>query len=139
MTIVLSTEKGILQHDIYSWQVLKDDLIRLEKNTDISENIDKTLTDWLETTTIKQRKIFVDVVFDLLYSTDANTFGEIYKNLPINITKILRKYSQISTEDKKTIAKMIKIMMTCYMNIIKKRESTKSNKKYFIKFRKNKV
>ena len=138
MTVILSTEKGILQHDIYSWQVLKDDLIKLEKNTNVSENIDKTLTDWLETTTVEQRKIFVDVVFELLYSTDANTFGEIYKNLPINITKILKKYSQTSTEDKKTITEMIKIMMSCYMYIIKKRENVKADKKYFIKFRKNK-
>ncbi len=138
MTVSLSTEKGILQHDIYSWQVLKDDLIKLEKNTNISEDIDKTLTDWLETTTVEQRKIFVDVAFELIYSTDANTFGEIYRNLPVNIPKILKKYAEISSDDKKTMTEMIKIMMTCYMNIIRKRESIKHDKKFFNKFRKNK-
>ena len=30
MTITLSIEKGILQHDIFSWQVLKDDLCHSE-------------------------------------------------------------------------------------------------------------
>ena len=41
ITIILSMEKSIWQHDIYSWQVLKDDLIKVEKNTNTSENIDR--------------------------------------------------------------------------------------------------
>lgn len=127
MTISLSMEKGILQHDIYSWQVLKDDLIKLEKNTNISENIDKTLTDWLEATTAEQRKIFVDIIFELIYSTEANTFGEIYRNLPLNITKILKRYSKVSSDDKKIMAEMIKIMMTSYKDTVRKKKTKVNN------------
>ena len=125
MTVVLSIEKGILQHDIYSWQVLKDDLIKLEKNTDASEIIDETLTHWLNTSTNEQRKIFVDTVFELFYSTDASTFSEISKSLSTNIPKILRKYGEISQEDKKIIIDMIKILATSYINIVKEKETTK--------------
>lgn len=128
ITVAQSVEKGILQHDIYSWQVLKDDLIRLEKNTNISEAIDKTLTDWLETTTVEHRKIFIDVIFDLFYSTDADTFGEISKNLSSSIPKILKKYSEISPEEKKIIANMIKIIMSSYVNTIKEKETNKFDK-----------
>lgn len=126
--VVQSVEKGILQHDIYSWQVLKDDLIRLEKNTNISEVIDKTLTDWLETTTVEHRKIFIDVIFDLFYSTDADTFVEISKNLSSSVPKILKKYSEISPEEKKIIANMIKIIMSSYVNTIKGKETNKFDK-----------
>lgn len=125
ITISLSNEKGIFQHDIYSWQVMKDNLIQLNHNTEISENIDKTLTDWLENTTPEQRKIFVDTVFEIFYSTDANTFGEISKNLSTNISKMLKKYGEISTEDKRVITNMIKIIVTSYINIIAKKEITK--------------
>ncbi len=127
ITISLSNEKGIFQHDIYSWQVIKDNLIKLNHNTEISENIDKTLTDWLENTTAEQRKIFVDTVFEIFYSTDANTFGDISKNLSTNISKMLKKYGEISTEDKKVITNMIKIIVTSYINIITKKEITKLN------------
>ena len=155
MTVVLSIEKGILQHDIYSWQVLKDDLIKLEKNTNTSEIIDETLTHWLNTSTSEQRKIFVDTVFELFYSTDASTFSEISKNLSTNIPKILRKYSEISQEDKKIIMDMIKILATSYINIVKEKETIKFDnlkeeyinkskmkieeldKKYFNKYREN--
>lgn len=136
MTIALSTEKGILQHDIYSWQVLKDDLIRLEKNTKASEDIDRTLTDWLETSTIEQRKVFIDLVFELFYSTDVDTFGELSKNFSTNMPKILKKYSEISSEDKKVMVDMIKILMSSYMNILKEKGSIKfetMKDKYIIK------
>ena len=141
MTISLSNEKGILQHDIYSWQVLKDDLIKSKQNTEVSENIDKTLTDWLETTKPEQRKIFIDTVFELFYSTDANTFGEISKNFSTNIPKMLKKYEQISKEDKKIITNMIKIIFSLYINIVKEKELAKidSIREEYISDKKTKI
>lgn len=126
-TVVLSTEKGILQHDIYSWQVLKDDLIKLEKNTETSEVIDRTLTDWLETTTVEQRKAFVDLVFELFYSTDADTFIEISKSFSTSIPKMLKKYGKISAEDKKIMTQMIKILISSYMSTLKEKRNVKSS------------
>ncbi len=141
ITISLSNEKGILQHDIYSWQVLKDDLIKSRQNTEVSENIDKTLTDWLETTKPEQRKIFIDTVFELFYSTDANTFGEISKNFSTNIPKMLKKYEQISKEDKKIITNMIKIIFSLYIKIVKEKELAKidSIKEEYINDKKTKI
>ncbi len=106
-TIVYSLEKGILEHDIFSWQVFKDDVIKLEENTKASEAIDKTLTNWIETTTDMQRKIFIDVIFDLIYSTNASTFLEFASDLKNNIPKILKKYGEISKEDKQVLTSMI--------------------------------
>lgn len=137
-TVVLSTEKGILQHDIFSWQVLKDDLIKLEKNTEKSEDIDRTLTEWLKTTTAEQRKLFIDLVFELFYSTDANTFIEFSENFSDNLPKILKKYGEISAKDKKIITKMLKLMMLSYMNIIKEKTTVKIDKLH-LKFDKNKA
>ena len=125
ITIALSNQKGIFQHDLYSWQVVRDDLVRLEQNTQISEDIDETLTDWLETTTPQQRQIFVDTVFELFYSTDVETFREISTNLSTNIPKILKKYKELSQEDRKVITDMIKIITSSYFGIVKKKEMTK--------------
>lgn len=125
MTTVLSSEKGILQHDIFSWQVLKDDIIQLRSGTEISDDIDKTLTDWLEVTTSEQRKIVIDAIFELFYSTEAITFAEMSKNLSKNLPIILKKYGELAKEDKDTITNMIKIIVTCYINIFKQRELSK--------------
>ena len=127
MTVVLSTEKGILQHDIFSWEVLKDDMIRLEKNTDSSEDIDKTITTWLEDTTYEQRKAFIDGIFDLFYSTEANSFGEMSKNLSTNLPIVMKKYNAFSKEEKETITEMIKKAGALYWENISTREKGKLN------------
>lgn len=125
MTVILSKEKGILQHDIFSWQVLKDDMIKLDKNTDSSEDIDKTITEWLETTTYEQRKAFIDGIFDLFYSTDANTFGEMSKNISTNLPIVMKKYKEFSKEEKETIVEMIKKALSLYWNNFSGREKEK--------------
>lgn len=117
--VVESIEKGILQHDIYSWQVMKDDVIKLDSLTNTSEIINKTLTDWLENTTIEQRKIFMDGIFELFYSTDAKTFGEISKNLSSNLLTIFKTYHNINDEDKKTITKMLRLFAKVYFIVVK--------------------
>lgn len=107
--IVESIEKGILQHDIYSWQVLRDDFVKLSNLTDKSNLINQTLHEWLENTTTEQRKIFLEIVFQVLYSTNVNTFNEISKNLSNNIKTMFKAYKNISEEEKKKITEMIKI------------------------------
>ena len=146
--VVQSIEKGIMQHDIYSWQVLKDDLIKLESLTDTSEVINKTLTDWLENTTPKQRKVFMDAIFDLFYSTDADTFGELSKNISTNIRIIFKTYQNIEEEEKKTITEMLKLFAKAYFMVTKDVQSNKfelmkehymnEGKKFLFERRKNK-
>ena len=122
ITISLSTEKGVLQHDIYSWQVLGDKMLKSEKITNVSEDVNKTVMDWLENTPSEHRKIFIDTVFELIYSTEADSFSEITKSLSTYIPKVFKKYKEITEEDKKIIAEMIKIFVSSYINIIKARE-----------------
>lgn len=45
--VVESVEKGIMQHDIYSWQVICTKFIEAESLTNSSNFIDKTITAWL--------------------------------------------------------------------------------------------
>lgn len=125
ITITSSTEKGIMQHNIYSWEVLKDDFIHSKSSTDISEDIDKTLTEWLEKTTNEQRKIVIDSVFELFYSTEASTFSEMSKNMSTNLPIILKKYGEIEKEDKKMITNTITSIVSSYMNIAGEREKEK--------------
>ena len=146
--VIESTEKGIMQHDIYSWQVIKDDLIKLDTVTENSEIINKTLNDWLENTTPEQRKLFMDGIFDLFYSTEADTFGEIYKNLSANIRIIFKTYQNINDEEKKQITEMLKLFAKAYFTVTKDMQSNKfelmkehymsEGKKFFLDRRKTK-
>ena len=125
IAVTYSVEKGILQHDVYSWQITRDDLVYSEGNTDVSEDIDKALTDWLEATTSDQRRIVIDAVFELFYSTDSETFGEMSSNLSENLPKVLKKYGETAKEDKELIKKMIGLMAASCLNVVGEREKAK--------------
>ncbi len=124
-SIVLSIEKGIMQHDIYSWQVLKDKLVYCEKSTNNSEIIDETITKWFEETTNEQRKIVVNTIFDLLYSTNNESFNEIGNDWSKSIPIIMKSYSNVSKEDKKMISLVIKKILKIYLKIVKDQEKQK--------------
>lgn len=140
-TISLSTEKGIYQHDIYSWQVLGNDLIKSEGLTNASETFSKTLTEWLETTTNEQRKIFFDGIFEVIYSTDAERFSDISKDLSANISKIYKKYREIPEADRKTITEMIKLFVKDYFETVKVQQTSKFDtlKEHYISESKKKI
>ena len=123
--VVESVEKGIYQHDIYSWQVKRDRMIKMKNTTNASETINDTMKTWLKTTTPEKRKIFFDSIFEVFYSTSANTFSEIswIKNTP----KLFETYKGLSEEDRKTITEMLKIFGKLYFASFK--EHTISSRK----------
>lgn len=123
--IVYSVEKGIYQHDLFSWQVLKDDMIDIEENTEKSEEIHRMVVDWLENTTNEQRKIFICTIFDLFYSTEAQSFGEISRSLTTSLPRIVKKYGELNKDDKDVLIKMVKLFAKIYWEMFKDRETLK--------------
>lgn len=106
--VIKSIEKGIFQHDIFSWQVMKDDLIKLENVTKGSELINNTIRNWLEETTIEQRKIFINSIFELIYATSSNTINEISENWIKSLRKIAKTYKELPEDDRKVMHKMLR-------------------------------
>lgn len=125
VTISLSCEKLFMQHDIYSWQIYRDSMIKSEKNTDISENVSETFKEWIDNSTDVQRKIMFNSIFELFYSTDAKTFGEMKKTISTSLPKIFNKYKELDENDKKVMMDMIKSISNIYMNVFKQKEKEK--------------
>ena len=65
-TVVKSNLTGILQHDIYSWEVLGGDFVHVEEVTRESRLIDGTIKRWVADMSKEERSILVDKVFGLL-------------------------------------------------------------------------
>lgn len=105
--VVKSNEKGIFEHDIFSWQVVGNNFIILNKLTNNSDIFNQTVNNWLKNTTIEQRKIFIDGVFEMLSSTNAFTFKELTESKIKNLNTLLKNYKNINDDEKKIIHKMI--------------------------------
>ena len=105
--VVESIEKGIYQHDIYSWQVLGTDIVAFGHIANDSEFFDKTISTWLQQTNSDQRKIFIETIFQLLSATNVLTFKEFSKDKLKNINSMLKNYKTVDENDRKIISKMI--------------------------------
>ena len=106
-TVVESVQKGIMQHDLYSWQVLGTKFITLEEVTNGSEFVDKTIKEWLENVEPEKREQVIDVVFDILNATDAQTMKEIKNNWFTSARTMMASYKNIDNETKDMIWKAV--------------------------------
>lgn len=102
-TVIKSTQKGIMQHDLYSWQLIGNKFMTLEEFTRGSEFIDKTIKGWLEKTEPETREQVIDVIFEILKTTEAQTMKDLTINKFQNARKILTTYKNIDNNTKEMI------------------------------------
>ena len=134
-TVVQSIQKGIMQHDLYSWQLEGKEFICLEKVTNGSEIFDKTLKEWLIDITPEQRGIVIDTAFDILNTTEVEYFSELKKNWFLNIRLMLGRYKNLDDESKKVISEIVQKLVSTVKNIISNemtsfRKSKKENENH---------
>ena len=122
-TILKSTQTGIMQHDLYSWQVLGDKFVT-DELTISSEFIDRTITDWLKAVDPEQREKFIDTFFEILNATQANTLSEISSNKIMNAKAMIKTYQNIDADTKEMMIKTLKELLSIGKSnfIIKKPE-----------------
>lgn len=101
--IVKSNEKGIMQHDIYSWQVMGTKIIQMEKTTNGSDFVDTTMRNWLKDIPMEQRKDVIDAIYSLIMTRNAKTWKEFNKKRYRNIGAVLKQYKNLSDKDKEMI------------------------------------
>ena len=100
--VVKSNAKGILQHDIYSWEIDGKSFVR-SKSTKKSDLADETITGWIETASEEERKIFVNSLFEVLADADLNGPLELKTKWPKVMSKALKAYVKLPRENKKAI------------------------------------
>lgn len=109
-TVVQSTATGIMQHDLYSWQVLGSKFISLEEVTNGSQFIDKTIKDWVKGVSPEQRAQFIDILFDILSSTNATTLAELSNKKLATAKILLKNYQNIGEENKEILSKTLHVL-----------------------------
>ena len=70
-TVIRSKSIGLLQHDLYTWDVLGKQFIPVEEITENSQFVDATIKTWFAEMTNQERSQLVDVLFALLSSGGA--------------------------------------------------------------------
>lgn len=117
--VIRSNQKGILQHDIYSWEVGPTFLIQIKEVTRESQIMNNLTNEWFHSTTPEARERVINVLYDILAKSDVKKTSDIPKALLKNTKVVLNNLKQLDDEDKKEVEKMVKQIMELVKNIVK--------------------
>ncbi len=107
-TIIKSKQLGLLQHELYSWEILGKHFLPMEEITVDSHFLNQTIKTWLAGMTIQERNDIVDAVFELLSVGNVENVLEIIH--PKNVGNYLRTLN--------SNAKIRKILSDELLNLI---------------------
>ncbi len=108
-SVVQSNERGLFQHDPYSWGISGGNFICLEHTTLSSHLVNKTLKNFLGRLSLHKREIFIDTVFEILDQTHTDEDGTVVLSAQ-NAFRTLQTLNDEDEETKKIIAEGIHLL-----------------------------
>lgn len=110
-TIVHSNQIGLLQHDVYSWDVIGTSFVYLDTVDKNSKRVDKTLKLWITDMNYEQREILIDTLFDVMSETNASTLKDLTDNWISNAGIILKALHNLDDENREVIHKALMLLL----------------------------
>lgn len=111
--IVHSGQTGLLQHDVYSWEMERDSFSYVQAVTNSSRFVDSTLKHWLTEVDPQQRERFVDAVYTALLETNAKTVKQMGENKLGNGKVVLHALRNLEEEDRKAVLQALRALARC--------------------------
>lgn len=113
--IVKSNAIGIMQHNPFTWEVKGIDFYYVDSVSSTSKYFNKTLNQWLNNISDDKRKLFVDSLFDVLSSTNVNSFSQLANDWKTNLPIILESLKNLDPEIKSIILQLLKELRNLYI------------------------
>lgn len=116
-SIVHSMETRVpFQHNVYSWCVYGTSFVPEDTLSDTSRYFDSTMRDWLASMSYKQREHFVEGIFSIVSSTNAQTLDDLKNNLFGNSKIIFQNMRSLDEETKAVISEGFSLFMRSAKN-----------------------
>ena len=106
--VIKSTNRGIMQHDFFSWEVVGKSLVKEKSLSKESLIVHQAIDRCMKKLTVAQRKQFVTIVFDALEMTEAKTLSQI---TPKSLKSIIESVKNIDSESRKLLTDMGKLVL----------------------------
>lgn len=130
--VIKSNRKGFMQHDLYSWQIRGKKMVRAKDIDDGSKVINKSIKQWFRKIDVKQREEVTDIMFEILYSANVDTFEELAQAWFTNARILFKSYKSLDAESKKmileTLSTLVKIVKDNFFHERKKSKNLKVQK-----------
>ncbi len=109
--VVHSTESGLHQHDIYSWEMLGNRFIQMGTVTGGSKFVDSALKGWIAQMTPEQFELFADAIYKVMADTNARTLHQMRENLPSTVVSIARSVGDMDEDTRRAVMECVKLLL----------------------------
>ena len=107
-TVIKSTQTGILQHDLYSWEVTRNNMVNVDKVDISSRFVDKTLKDWIGSLDYEHREQFLDALYAILNASETKSIRELEKSWFKAVGRMIKSLGNIDESKRNLIRKILR-------------------------------
>lgn len=101
--VVKSHEIGLMQHNLFSWELDGPHFKEVEQVADSSSIIDRGVKSWLHQHSSAEREQFVEAIYEMLTSSHATTLSELAEHWKSNPAKALSALLVVEPQTRKTV------------------------------------
>lgn len=105
--VVNSNQKGIMQHNAMSWEVLGNHFVYMPGVKKSSIFLNQALRQWLSEITVEERATFVEELFEIIRAAGVDTVSSITAEKRLAVNAMIRAYKSMSPETKQFMKKLI--------------------------------
>jgi len=105
--VIKSSQTGLMQHDLYSWEVTHNNLVHMDKATNSSRYVNKTLREWIDSFDAERREQFIEAIYYIISKAEITSIHELEASWFASACKIIKSFSHIDTQTKKILRNFI--------------------------------
>ena len=105
--VIKSSQSGLMQHDLYSWEVTHNDLVRVNEATIGSRFVNKTLMEWIESFDAVRREQFIEALYHIISNSEIKSIHELEVSWFASACRIIKSLSHIDDETRKLLINFI--------------------------------
>jgi len=106
-TVIKSSQVGLLQHDLYSWEMTHNNMVQLDNVTLGSRFVDKTVRDWIDSLDKEHREQFFEALYSILSASEAKSIPELESTWLKAMGRIIKSLSSIDEPTRNIINKTL--------------------------------
>ncbi|MBE6753719.1 MAG: DUF2974 domain-containing protein [Ruminococcaceae bacterium] len=115
--VIESGAEGFAQHDLFTWHFDGLEPKLVDKLSEDAIHFDATLDNWLERMDDRRRRLVVDAFFELIDSTDADTFGDVLGYIKSGELTSYKKLMQLEPEVRRELINIFALLGKAYLRV----------------------
>lgn len=105
--VIQSGEKGLLQHDPYSWLIRDKEFIQSDDVDSYAKYWKRALEHWIEELSFEERERLIDIIFDMILETGIHNFYQLEESTWQKIRTMAEGYGELMEDERRFVRSSI--------------------------------